>query len=259
MPTDARIEAHPVRRRLPVSWWTVGLFAVMLTAADGFWATSLRRAIGYIGSTQQPFRDWLLYVAVMLPIFAGTVLGALWIAAAVLPRPCGEVRAASAVVIIVAADHDRRRRPDHAHLGVRLRRPGRPGGADPPPARRPAAAPIRLDPGRTPPVDLSTCTGTCAGKHDTLLIHERAIKVAVGVRAADERAAGALRAGAARRSVVGAQRRRQTGGGCVTERAATVRVPGCPRRSSERRGGQDASRGPLELGSEDLDRLDIRW
>ena len=63
----------------PVSRWTVAALALVLTAADGFLATSLRGAAGYIQNTQQPFRDWVLYLAVMVPIFAATILGALWL------------------------------------------------------------------------------------------------------------------------------------------------------------------------------------
>ena len=75
MPPSSNTSTPP-RARPSVSWWTVGLFAVVLTAADGFWATSLRGAVGYIEATQQPFPDWLRYLAVMLPIFAAAVFGA---------------------------------------------------------------------------------------------------------------------------------------------------------------------------------------
>ena len=63
------MSSHPTRelpddRRLGVSWWTVGLFALLLAAADGFWATSVRGAVGFIQNIDQPFHDWLLYMAV---------------------------------------------------------------------------------------------------------------------------------------------------------------------------------------------------
>ena len=99
--TDNTTTAIPVGRRLPVSWWTVGIFAMVLAAADGFWATSLRRAIGYIGSTQEPFRDWLLYIAVMVPIFAATVVGALWLAQRLSGGRRHAVRVVSAAVLVV--------------------------------------------------------------------------------------------------------------------------------------------------------------
>jgi hypothetical protein len=70
----------PDARRIGVSWWTVGVFALVLAAADGFWATSVRGAVGYIENVQQPFHDWLLYLAVMGPLFAAVVAAALWLA-----------------------------------------------------------------------------------------------------------------------------------------------------------------------------------
>jgi hypothetical protein len=168
----------PARSRLPVSWWTVGVFAVVLAAADGFWSTSLRGAIGYINATQEPFRDWLLYLAVMLPIFGTTVLGALWLAQRFFGgrRTGARLAAAAALVVVLTTGvgvaqialtsvYDYRAQANqvvqihhlHADAGARL----------------------RFDPGAALPADVSTCTGTCAGKRDTLAIHVRAVKIAV--------------------------------------------------------------------------------
>src|SRR4249919_339461 len=84
----------------PVSRWTVAALALILTAADGFLATALRGATGYIENTQQPFRDWLLYLAVMLPIIAGTVLAALWLARRLVRHQ--PLRLLTAAILVVA-------------------------------------------------------------------------------------------------------------------------------------------------------------
>ena len=90
-------------RRIGVSWWTVGIFAAILAAADGFWATSVRGAVGYIENVQEPFHDWLLYLAVMGPLFAAIVAGALWLAQRLVGGRHGLVRIAAASVLVVAA------------------------------------------------------------------------------------------------------------------------------------------------------------
>jgi hypothetical protein len=55
-------------RRLPVSWITLSLFAVLIAYVDGFWVISLRGAIGAIERTQEPFQMWLRESTIMLPI-----------------------------------------------------------------------------------------------------------------------------------------------------------------------------------------------
>ena len=84
-----------------MSWWTVGPFALVVTAADGFWATSLRGATATSRSTQQPFPDWLRYLAVMLPIYGAAVFGALWLAQPAGRRGAGAVRIVAAALLAV--------------------------------------------------------------------------------------------------------------------------------------------------------------
>lgn len=61
-----------------VPWATVLPLAVVLCLADGFWATSLRGAVGAIEHTQAPFATWLRESALLLPLFvAATVAGLL--------------------------------------------------------------------------------------------------------------------------------------------------------------------------------------
>lgn len=161
-----------------VSWWTVGVFAVVLAAADGFWATSLRGAVGYIEDTQEPFRDWLLYLAVMIPIMAGAVLLALWLADR-LARDAGRGRrlliAAGLVValttvvavaqVALTATYDYR--SQLSQLTVMHH------------ARTPNGTVIRLDPGVTPVGEASDCTGLCSAKQQTYAVHVRAVKLAI--------------------------------------------------------------------------------
>jgi hypothetical protein len=56
--------------RLPPLWPTVGVLAVALAFADGFWLTSLQGAIGSVARARHPFEDWVRVSTGMLPIFA---------------------------------------------------------------------------------------------------------------------------------------------------------------------------------------------
>src|SRR6478736_3349205 len=101
MATDPLLETGTARHRTAVSRRTVALFALLVTMADGYWATSLRGATGYIQNTQQPFRDWVLYLAVMLPIFAGTVLAALWLARRLVRHGAARLLVGAALVVVL--------------------------------------------------------------------------------------------------------------------------------------------------------------
>lgn len=68
------------RRRLQVSWVTIGFFAIVIAYADGFWVTSLQGAIGAIGRREAPFVRWLRDSTLMLPLFFLAVLGAVLLA-----------------------------------------------------------------------------------------------------------------------------------------------------------------------------------
>src|SRR3954447_25197029 len=101
MATDPLHETGTARHRTAAGRVRVALFALLLTMADGYWATSLRGATGYIQSTQQPFRDWVLYLAVMLPIVAGTVLAALWIGRRLVRSGTTRFVTAAALVVVL--------------------------------------------------------------------------------------------------------------------------------------------------------------
>ena len=195
------------RHRLPVSRWTVALFALVVTAADGFWATSLRGAIGYIEATQQPFRDWLLYLAVMLPIFGGNgVRRALARAPARRQRrgalrrwspPCAVVLTTVIAIaqIGLTAIYDYR---TQAHQQMLMHR------STTTPARSTASIPARPHRPAT-----STCTGLCSHKQQTLAAHVRAMRC--GHRAAAPRTRCSC-CGRWRSAAAGSGRARRTAG-----------------------------------------------
>jgi hypothetical protein len=95
--TDPKVD-HA--KGLPVSWITVGLFAIFIAYADGFWFTSLQGAVGAIERSQEPFHSWLRDSTLMVPVIFIAVVGALVLAR----RWAGGSRwrlVASAVLIVV--------------------------------------------------------------------------------------------------------------------------------------------------------------
>ena len=172
MPSDHLLESSAAPS--PVSRWTVAAFALVLTAADGFLATSLRGATGYIQNTQEPFRDWLLYLAVMLPIFAGTVLGALWLARRLVRHRAVRLLVGAVLVVVLTslialaqmgltAVYDYRSQVQqltlmhHIHDG--------------------AGTTIRVDPGVSVPAEAPACSGLCSQKQGTLDAHVRGLRL----------------------------------------------------------------------------------
>jgi hypothetical protein len=173
-PTSNNTEPATARARLPVSWWTVGLFTLVLTAADGFWATSLRGAVGYIEATQQPFPDWLRYLAVMLPIYGAAVFGALWIAQRLAGGRRRAVRIVAAALLTVAlttaiavgqialtATYDYHSQANQLALMHHL--------------NAQSGVTYRVDPGIVTPAATSGCSGLCSSQQQTLAVHVRAI------------------------------------------------------------------------------------
>jgi len=172
MTSDHLLESSAAPRA--VSRWTVAAFALVLTAADGFLATALRGATGYIQNTQTPFRDWVLYLAVMLPIFAGTVFGALWLARRFVRPGAIRMLVGAALVVVLTTGvamaqmgltsvYDYRSQVaqqtlmHHIHDGT--------------------GATIRLDPGVSVPAETPSCTGLCAQKQATLDAHVRGLRL----------------------------------------------------------------------------------
>ena len=80
-------------RRL--SWLSVVVVAAVISFLDGFWATSLRGAVGAIERTQGPFASWLRTSTLTLPLFVGAVIVALLVARALDHRFARELATAA--------------------------------------------------------------------------------------------------------------------------------------------------------------------
>jgi hypothetical protein len=99
---DVPARAAETSARPAVPWRTVMPVALVLAFADGFWAISLRGAVGAIQRTQSPFSTWWQESTLLLPLFALGVLTALVLAARWFgPSPHG-ARAVLATSLLVA-------------------------------------------------------------------------------------------------------------------------------------------------------------
>jgi hypothetical protein len=98
----AQVEARP--DRLAVPWTTVLTLAVLLDAADGFFMTALRNAVGAIERTQEPFTSYWRTSLLLLPAFALGVLAALTVALRLFgPELKGRRRVLTTVGLVAAA------------------------------------------------------------------------------------------------------------------------------------------------------------
>jgi hypothetical protein len=77
---DAATAGRPLAARAAIPWAMVLSFAAVLATADWFWVVSLRGAVGAIERTSHPFVSWLQGSALLIPLFAFAVLGALALA-----------------------------------------------------------------------------------------------------------------------------------------------------------------------------------
>lgn len=168
------LHGHHVRsRRLPVSWATVGLLAVLVAYADGFWLTSLRGAVGAISHAQAPVRTWVRVSALMTPVFLAGIVVALWLtnrwfagrrrvaravfAGALLLTVTTGIAVGQATVMAVqdyAVQSDQLATLHSSHL-----------------ATTPAA--VAVDPG--------ACTSLCAARQLTVHAHVKGVTLATGV------------------------------------------------------------------------------
>ena len=67
--TTPPVRFAALRGRVPLAWGAVVVLAVVLAFADGFVIVALEGAVGAIERAQNPFGDWLLYSAVLVPVF----------------------------------------------------------------------------------------------------------------------------------------------------------------------------------------------
>jgi hypothetical protein len=65
---------------LGASWWSVGLFAVVLAFANGFIVTSMQWTVGAIERLSPPFEQWMYNSVVMIPVYVIAIIGALYLA-----------------------------------------------------------------------------------------------------------------------------------------------------------------------------------
>jgi hypothetical protein len=86
-----------------VPWSTVLPLAIVLAYADGFWATSLRGAVGAIQTTQSPFGTWWRESTLVVPVYVVAVLGALMLAQRWFGPVLRRTRTIIATVLLIAA------------------------------------------------------------------------------------------------------------------------------------------------------------
>ena len=88
--------------RATIPWSTVLTFAAVLAVADWFWVISLRGAVGAIERTRDPFISWVQGSALLLPLFAFAVLGALALAVRRFGPELGRPRAVLVTGLFIA-------------------------------------------------------------------------------------------------------------------------------------------------------------
>ncbi len=164
--------AHRQTPRLSVSWATVIVCAVVIAAVDGYWATSLRGAVGAIEVSQSPFRSWMRDSTLMLPLFVLAVVAALaltrrWVGqshrelvqlsvAALLTIVFTSVVSIGGVATTSAYDYN----IQASQLGQ---------------IHKSHITTAFVDPGAAIPTTKGTCTGLCSARHATLMAHVRAV------------------------------------------------------------------------------------
>lgn len=103
-PPDTVRASRRTAGRTAIPWRTVITFAAVLATADWFWVVSLRGAVGAVERSRDPFVSWLQGSALLIPLFAFAVLGALALAyrwfGPVLSRPRTVI--AGSLVVVVA-------------------------------------------------------------------------------------------------------------------------------------------------------------
>ncbi len=65
---------------LGASWWSVGLFATVLSLANGFLVTSMQWTVGAIERLSPPFEQWMFNTLTMIPVYAIAIVGSLYLA-----------------------------------------------------------------------------------------------------------------------------------------------------------------------------------
>jgi hypothetical protein len=165
------VDEQQSRQRLQVSWVTVTVFAVALAYGDGFWATSVLRAIGATANNQEPFQHWLRDSTMMLPPLALAVWAALLLTRRWIGHGRREiVQIATAAVLILTictavsiAEVTATSAQDYGIQSSQLAHPHTGHFSTP------------AVPAGTTVSNPGSCTGLCAAKHDVLVVHVRAV------------------------------------------------------------------------------------
>jgi hypothetical protein len=179
-PTEERSKSLP--GSLQLSWVTVAVFAVVLALVDGFWATSLRGAVGATKSIQEPFAYWLRSSTLMLNLYVLAVAVALLVArrlvgqsrtALVKPAVAGLLIVVLSTAVGIAgigatSAYDYRLQSQHLEQ-MFLIHPHADG------LTSSGAAPVDATP--TGATSTEGCVGLCAAQRQTLAVHVRAIRL----------------------------------------------------------------------------------
>ncbi len=164
--------AHRQTSRLSVSWATVIVCAVVIAAVDGYWATSLRGAVGAIEVNQSPFRSWMRDSTLMLPLFVLAVVAALALTRRLVGRSHRELVQLSVAALLTIVftsvvsiggvattsvyDYDLQA----SQLGqIHTSHNTKPA----------------IDPGAVIVSTKGTCVGLCSARHATLMAHVRSV------------------------------------------------------------------------------------
>jgi hypothetical protein len=175
--TIERLTARP--RRLAVSWVTIAVFAIVIAYVDGFWVTSLQGAVGAIERNQPPFTRWLHDSTLMLPLYFVAVLAAMLIARRWVGHNRGTLVKLGATALLITV----------ISAGVGIAEVAASSAYDYRLQSRDLATvqkihfldhvhPVAVQPGSAVLPAASTCSGLCAARRATLLVHVRAVKYA---------------------------------------------------------------------------------
>jgi hypothetical protein len=181
------------RSRLPVSWVTVALCAVVIAYVDGFWLTSLQGAVGAIERNQPPLMRWLRDSTLMLPLFFLAIVGALLLARRWVGQSRRELVKLGATALLVigigsavgiaevaaSSAYDYKLQTTHLQLGQHLRHAdGVPTDAASTTSACDAAC-LALHVNHA--AAGGPCDAFCSARQATLRVHVRAVKLASGV------------------------------------------------------------------------------
>jgi hypothetical protein len=166
-PELERVEDQGSRARQRLSWMTVALIGVVIAYVDGFWVTSLQGTVGAIERNQPPFTRWLHDSTLMLPLFVLAVSAALvltrrWFGGG--RREFVTLAAAAVLVVMITSAVSIAEVTASSAYDYHLE------------ARDLALSHV----GHVHPVSGAAggCTGLCAARHSTLMLHVRAVSTA---------------------------------------------------------------------------------